>query len=88
MNSIFDPLYELRRAAQAVDGMNALARSLDVAPSTPRMWIARGVIPAEYCPAIERATRAAAKAKNNKSLIVYCEDLRPDVDWGVLRRNK
>ena len=32
-------------------------------------------VPAEYCPAIERATQGA----------VRCEDLRPDVDWGVLR---
>lgn len=32
--------------------------------------------PAEYCPAIERATDG----------LVRCEDLRPDVDWAVLRR--
>lgn len=31
--------------------------------------------PAEYCPAIERATGGQ----------VLCEDLRPDVDWAVLR---
>jgi len=31
--------------------------------------------PAEYCPAIERATAGQVK----------CEDLRPDVDWSVLR---
>lgn len=32
-------------------------------------------VPAEYCPAIERATSGR----------VRCEDLRPDVDWAVLR---
>jgi len=32
-------------------------------------------IPAERCPAIERATNGA----------VRCEDLRPDVAWEVLR---
>lgn len=32
-------------------------------------------IPAERCPAIERATGGA----------VTCEDLRPDVDWAYLR---
>jgi DNA-binding transcriptional regulator YdaS (Cro superfamily) len=32
-------------------------------------------IPAERCPAIERATGG----------VVRCEDLRPDVDWAVLR---
>lgn len=32
-------------------------------------------VPAERCPAIERATNGA----------VRCEELRPDVDWGFLR---
>lgn len=32
-------------------------------------------VPAERCPAIERATNGA----------VRCEDLRPDVAWDVLR---
>lgn len=32
-------------------------------------------VPAERCPAIERATNGA----------VRCEDLRPDVDWAYLR---
>lgn len=37
----------------------------------------RGVrpVPAERCPAIERATGGA----------VTCEELRPDVDWAYLR---
>lgn len=39
------------------------------------MWKARGNVPAEHCPAIERATAGA----------VRCEDLRPDVAWSVLR---
>lgn len=37
-------------------------------------WLKKRV-PAEHCPAIERATGGA----------VRCEDLRPDVDWAVLR---
>lgn len=32
-------------------------------------------VPAERCPALERATEGA----------VRCEDLRPDVDWAYLR---
>lgn len=32
-------------------------------------------VPAERCPAIERFTEGA----------VRCEELRPDVDWAVLR---
>ena len=39
------------------------------------MWQKRGRVPAEHCPAIERATGGK----------VRCEDLRPDVDWSVLR---
>lgn len=32
-------------------------------------------LPADHCPAIERATNGA----------VRCEELRPDVDWAYLR---
>jgi DNA-binding transcriptional regulator YdaS (Cro superfamily) len=32
-------------------------------------------VPAQHCPAIERLTEGA----------VCCEDLRPDIEWGVLR---
>jgi DNA-binding transcriptional regulator YdaS (Cro superfamily) len=37
------------------------------------MWKARGRVPAEHCPSIEAATG------------IRCEDLRPDVNWSVLR---
>jgi len=40
------------------------------------MWLHRGKVPADYCPTIERVTGGA----------VRCEDLRPDVEWSVLRR--
>ena len=49
------------------------------------MWKARRRVPAEYCPAIERFTRSVAAQRGDESLIVRCEDLRPDVAWGVLR---
>lgn len=39
------------------------------------MWKSRGNVPAEHCPAIERATGGK----------VRCEELRPDVAWEVLR---
>ena len=41
-------------------------------------------VPAEHCPAIERATRAAHAADATKE-IVTCEELRSDVAWDVLR---
>lgn len=40
------------------------------------MWKQRQNVPAEYCPAIERATGG----------MVRCEELRPDVEWDVLRQ--
>ena len=53
-----------------------LARAIKVSPSLISQWkTGFRPIPAERCPAIERATNGA----------VRCEDLRPDVDWGVLR---
>ncbi|MCB0252548.1 MAG: helix-turn-helix domain-containing protein [Anaerolineae bacterium] len=53
-----------------------LARILDVSPVLISQW-ANGVrrVPAERCPDIERATGG----------VVRCEDLRPDIDWSVLR---
>lgn len=52
----------------------SLALALKVSPQVISNWIRRGV-PAEHCPAIEKATAGA----------VRCEDLRPDVDWAYLR---
>ncbi len=51
-----------------------LAKALSVTPVTVHGWVNERV-PAERCPAIERATAGQVK----------CEDLRPDVDWAVLR---
>lgn len=51
-----------------------MAKSLGVTPVTVHGW-AYGQVPAERCPAIERATGGELR----------CEDLRPDVDWAVLR---
>ena len=53
-----------------------LARTLGVSAAVVSTW-ASGArpIPPERCPSIERATAGA----------VTCEELRPDVDWAVLR---
>lgn len=69
--------------------MNAIERAISIAGNASRLAKTLGVsvqavcfwrngqrsIPAERCPDIERATNGA----------VRCEDLRPDVDWSVLR---
>lgn len=53
-----------------------LGRALGAAPSLISLWASgERQVPAERCPAIERLTRGA----------VTCEELRPDVDWAVLR---
>lgn len=48
--------------------------SLGVTPQVISNWKFRDV-PVEYCPQIEQATNG----------LVRCEDLRPDVQWSILR---
>lgn len=63
-------------AIEAMSGQAKLAAVLSVTPSMVCQWrTGRRRVPAERCPAIERATNG----------VVRCEDLRPDVDWAVLR---
>ena len=66
----------LERAIESAGGATALAGVLGISANAPVMWKTRGNVPAEYCPAIEKATG------------VSCEELRPDVAWSVLRRKK
>ncbi len=63
----------LRRAISCAGSSSQLARECGLALNAPAMWIARGRVPADHCPDIERATG------------VRCEELRPDVSWYVLR---
>lgn len=68
------------RAIRILGGPVQAARILNVNGGryqTVQSWLATRV-PAEYCPAIEGETRARGEA-------VMCEELRPDVQWGVLR---
>jgi DNA-binding transcriptional regulator YdaS (Cro superfamily) len=63
--------------ATGKDTQSSLSAKLGMKNSVlVNQWV-NGVrqVPAERCPAIERATDG----------VVRCEDLRPDVDWGVLR---
>ena len=65
----------LKRAIAVAGSQADLARRINVVQQVVNNWLRRGNVPADYCPAIERATGGA----------VRCEDLRPDVDWGYLR---
>ncbi len=53
-----------------------LAREIAVAPAVVSQW-KNGTrsVPAARCPAVERATNGA----------VRCEEMRPDIDWALLR---
>ncbi|MFA7278616.1 MAG: helix-turn-helix domain-containing protein [Sterolibacterium sp.] len=66
----------IERACDLLGGLGALARILKVSSPTVSQW-RTGIrrVPAERCPAIERATNGE----------VTCEELRPDVDWAYLR---
>lgn len=57
----------------------SLAAKVGVPAALLSQWKTGGRrVPAERCPAIERATSGA----------VRCEDLRPDVDWAYLRNSE
>jgi DNA-binding transcriptional regulator YdaS (Cro superfamily) len=56
--------------------VNELAALIGVPAALMSQWkVGARPVPAERCPAIEKATAGA----------VRCEDLRPDVDWAYLR---
>jgi DNA-binding transcriptional regulator YdaS (Cro superfamily) len=77
MNNQSPEKLALRKAADLVGGQAAMANLLGY-QDRRNVWpwfATRRAIPAEHCPALERATAGA----------VRCEDLRPDVDWAVLR---
>lgn len=65
---------------RAIDEMTlaGLSRALGVKYQLIQGWRGRErrfATPAEFCPSIERATDGR----------IRCEELRPDVDWSVLR---
>lgn len=65
----------LLRAVDVCGSQSALASAIGLTQAHVWNWLNRGRVPAEHCPAIERATQRA----------VRCELLRPDVDWAYLR---
>lgn len=68
--------HPIDRAAAIVGSQKALADSLGVTKAAVGQWKDEGRrVPAEHCPAIERLTAGH----------VRCEELRPDVEWEVLR---
>lgn len=65
----------LALAIRRAKGPTALARALNLkGPAVVQAW-RRTRVPSDHCPAIEKLTG------------VPCEQLRPDIEWAVLRRN-
>lgn len=63
-------------AADIVGSQAALAHLLGVSKGAVNQWKDPDrKVPAEHCPLIERATGGR----------VRCEQLRPDIEWSVLR---
>lgn len=56
-------------------GAKAIAKDRHIHESAVYNWIARGQIPAEHCPSLERLSGGLRR----------CEQMRTDVEWGVLR---
>ncbi|MDP3650922.1 MAG: YdaS family helix-turn-helix protein [Rhodoferax sp.] len=65
----------LERAVDIAGGMTKLARSLGLTGHATIYQWKKKQVPAEYCPDIEGLTG------------IQCEDLRPDVNWAVLRNH-
>jgi DNA-binding transcriptional regulator YdaS (Cro superfamily) len=79
--------FHFEQAVSRTFGSQAgLARMLEVTPGLVAQWHRRAV-PLERCLQIERRSREIARERDDASLVVRCEDLRPDVDWRVLREN-
>jgi DNA-binding transcriptional regulator YdaS (Cro superfamily) len=71
------PTEALRGAVDHFGSAAGLATALEVSKQAISFWLSGARrIPADKCPAIERATLGR----------VRCEELRPDVPWDVLRQ--
>ena len=73
------PQEAAERAIEVLGGQVSAARILvkDGRHQTIQSWL-KNRVPADYCPLIERETAALGKT-------VRCEELRPDIEWSVLR---
>lgn len=76
----------IQQAIALFDTAAAFARAIGRSPNFVSQMLKNGrPIPADLCPVIERVTRERAAQKG--AAPVLCEQLRPDVAWGVLREH-
>ncbi|HHE3654162.1 TPA: helix-turn-helix domain-containing protein [Pasteurella multocida] len=67
----------IKKAISVAGGQKAVASHFGISLRAVGKWVA-GKVPAERCPDIELLTNHA----------VTCEELRPDVNWAVLRNSQ
>lgn len=71
--------HPIDKAAEVVGSQASLAALLKVTRAAVGQWKEDGRrVPAEHCLVIERETRLRGSP-------VTCEELRPDMDWSVVR---
>lgn len=63
---------------RSIGGPVAVGRQLGIRSQAVSLWIRANRIPAERVPALERMCR-------ERGLDIRAEQMRPDVEWGVLR---
>lgn len=72
--------HPIDRASDVVGSQAALAALLKVTKAAVSQWKDDGRrVPAEHCLVIERETRL-------RGTPITCEELRPDMDWAVVRK--
>jgi len=75
------PLEALLKAVEVLGSQKAVAAAAgeNLATGHVYYWLTKAPeVPAQYCPGIERATRA-------KGETVFCEQLCPGTDWSAVR---
>ncbi len=67
----------IEKAISGIGSQQILAKECGVSQQTVSLWLKGGKMDVKYIPAIIKATEGKVRA----------EDLRPDVDWAVIRNS-
>jgi DNA-binding transcriptional regulator YdaS (Cro superfamily) len=63
---------------KSLGGPALIAGRIGIRPQAISLWAIKGRIPAQRVPQLERMARELGKP-------IRAEQMRPDIDWGVLR---
>ena len=67
----------IEKAISGIGSQQILAKQCGVSQQTVSLWLNGGKMDVKYIPTIIKATEGKVRA----------EDLRPDVDWAVIRNS-